>query len=99
MQPAYLIDDDECPYDRGHKVFCLNCGENWNFHDGWACDLDSEETCKSELKESERYLTHDMVTTIDIRTIRPVGEPIVQSKTKSKECPCGIIRATCDYHA
>lgn len=97
MQPAHLVDDDECPYDRGRKVLCLNCGENWNYHDGWSCDLNSEYTCKSELKESERYRTIDMGGTIDINTIRPVGNPIVQSK--SKECPCGIARANCDYHA
>jgi hypothetical protein len=90
-------DDDSMPTERGPDNLCLNCSQKWCFHSGWACHGNYKK--KSELKESERFLTTDMVTTIDIQTIRPVGKPIVQSKPKSKECPCGIVRAKCDYHA
>jgi len=61
------LDSESKPGNRIGE-FCLNCGEGYFFHKGWACDVAAQNTNFSALKPSHRYETFSMISSIFIET-------------------------------
>jgi len=76
-----------------NKGICANCGESYGEHcaiDDW-CPVDGAPSLYSTIY---KYLSINAANPDDEF---PVDFP--SSKPMSKECPCGIHRADCIYHA
>lgn len=101
-------DTDECPFNRGEFVPCLNCGRRWGQHSNWSCS-DSRGFHYNphgnyyKCLPSQRYLTPDMVQ--DKLEKEKVGDKKKEvddwrgwRHNRPGDCVCGIVKAQCDYH-
>lgn len=111
--PQAAWDVDYCPADR-KKELCVNCGNYYSSHNGWACNYHATGRF-SELDEDKRYLTNSMIVSLipnqtdDFAVIVEPAPITVKSlethqpeswKAWSHNVPgdCGIRKEMCDYH-
>lgn len=106
-------DIENIPAARGYEP-CLNCGQSWDYHGGWACKTDHRAPY-SKIPNNQKYITKSMLDSIGLTleqyqkpstsavTSAPMGE-VPQWKAslslsmRTGECPCGVNRQVCHYH-
>lgn len=61
-----FYDSHHTPYNR--RANCLNCGNGYNYHIGWACEVHFDATtrtdCFSIYRQDNQYLTQSMKDSI-----------------------------------
>ncbi len=89
-------DHEEYPANR-HGENCLNCGQRWEYHNGWFCDKPGGIL---------RYKTQDMITTPKKKTSVVVPKPKDEQAellaffkaVRPGHCACDTPREKCQFH-
>ena len=104
-----LLDKEDYPANRVGEV-CLNCGEGFFFHRGWACNILATNTSFKDVLHWQRYETFSMAESIFLEDTIKIS---IKQHTKEKydisdwrawahnvagDCACGIKKHLCDYH-
>lgn len=110
IDKQHIYDSSARPAER-HNEKCVNCSKAWIYHYGWKCS--KHNTTWFELFDQDnQYLTQSMreltlplpynkeeIKVTIVKKEFDISEWQAWAHNQPGDCPCGIKKDMCDYHA